>query len=50
MIEETLDIATTDGAMETFICRPERGGPFPAVMLLMDAHGVRDDCATWRAG
>ena len=43
MIEETLDIATTDGAMETFICRPERGGPFPAVMLLMDAHGVRDE-------
>ena len=43
MIEETLDIATTNGAMETFICRPERGGPFPAVMLLMDAHGVRDE-------
>jgi len=43
MIEETLDIATTDGAMETFICHPERGGPFPAVMLLMDAHGVRDE-------
>src|SRR5512142_241560 len=43
MIEETLDIATQDGAMETFICRPERGGPFPAVMLLMDAHGVREE-------
>ena len=43
MIEETLDIATKDGAMETFICHPERGGPFPAVMLLMDAHGVREE-------
>ena len=43
MIEQTLDIATRDGAMETFLCRPERGGPFPAVMLLMDAHGVRDE-------
>jgi len=43
MFEATLDIATKDGAMETFICRPERGGPFPAVMLLMDAHGVRDE-------
>jgi len=43
MIEMTLDIATPDGAMETFICHPERGGPFPAVMLLMDAHGVREE-------
>src|SRR5579862_5726202 len=43
MIEMTLDIATEDGAMETFICRPERGGPFPAILLLMDAHGVREE-------
>src|SRR6201996_6135234 len=43
MIEQTLDIATKDGAMETFICHPERGGPFPAVMLLMDAPGIREE-------
>ncbi|HVC56453.1 MAG TPA: dienelactone hydrolase family protein [Stellaceae bacterium] len=43
MIEETVDIATQDGAMETFICRPERGGPVPAVFLLMDAYGVREE-------
>jgi carboxymethylenebutenolidase len=43
MIEATLDIATRDGAMETFLCRPERGGPFPAVLLLMDAPGVREE-------
>src|SRR6266478_233906 len=43
MIEQTFDIATQDGAMETFICHPERGGPFPAVFLLMDAHGVREE-------
>jgi carboxymethylenebutenolidase len=43
MIEATLDIATRDGAMETFICHPERGGPYPAVLLLMDAHGVREE-------
>jgi hypothetical protein len=24
MIEATVDITTADGAMETFICRPER--------------------------
>jgi carboxymethylenebutenolidase len=43
MIEETLDIATGDGAMETFICRPERGGPFPVVLFLMDAPGIREE-------
>ncbi len=43
MIERTLDIATKVGAMETFICHPERGGPFPAVFLLMDAPGIREE-------
>src|SRR5271166_5588940 len=43
MIEQTLDITTADGQMETFICRPERGGPFPAVLLLMDAPGTREE-------
>jgi carboxymethylenebutenolidase len=43
MIEETLDIATKDGAMETFICRPERAAPHPAVFLLMDAPGIREE-------
>src|SRR5947209_20557555 len=43
MIEATLDLATQDGAMETFICHPERGGPFPAVLLLMDAPGIREE-------
>lgn len=43
MIEQTLDITTGGGEMETFICRPERGGPFPAVFLLMDAPGVREE-------
>ncbi|HUC11342.1 MAG TPA: dienelactone hydrolase family protein [Stellaceae bacterium] len=43
MIEQTLDIATKDGAMETFLCHPERGGPFPAVLFLMDAPGIREE-------
>jgi len=43
MLERTIDIATPGGAMETFLCRPERGGPFPAILLLMDAHGVREE-------
>lgn len=43
MIEETLDVRTKDGAMETFVCRPERGGPYPAVLMLMDAPGIREE-------
>ena len=42
MIEETLDITTPDGAMETFVCRPDRGS-HPAVLLLMDAPGIREE-------
>src|SRR5947207_13032166 len=42
MIEQTLDIATKAGAMETFICQPERGA-HPPVLLLMDAPGIREE-------
>ena len=41
MIEQNLDIATGDGAMATFLCRPERHGPHAAIFLLMDAPGIR---------
>ena len=43
MIEEILDIKMTDGEMETFVCRPDRGGPFPAIFMLMDAPGIREE-------
>ncbi|MDP1966210.1 MAG: dienelactone hydrolase family protein, partial [Reyranella sp.] len=43
MLEQTLDIATKDDEMETFICHPERGGPYPPVLLLMDAPGIREE-------
>jgi carboxymethylenebutenolidase len=43
MIDATVDIETADGRMETFICRPERGGPYPAVFFLMDAPGIREE-------
>ena len=42
MIEETIDIDTGDGAMETFICRPDRGS-HPPVLFLMDAPGIREE-------
>ena len=43
MIEQTVDIPTKDGAMESFIVHPDRGGPHPAVFLLMDAPGIREE-------
>ncbi|HAA92567.1 MAG TPA: hydrolase [Rhodospirillaceae bacterium] len=43
MIDEMVDIPTADGAMETFTSRPERGGPFSPVFLLMDAPGIREE-------
>jgi len=43
MIEDILDIPTPDGAMETFVCRPERGAPCPPVLMLMDAPGIREE-------
>jgi carboxymethylenebutenolidase len=42
MFEETIDIKTGDGAMETFVCQPERG-THPGVLLLMDAPGIREE-------
>ncbi len=43
MIEETLDIPTRAGAMDTFVCRPERHAPHPVVLFLMDAPGIREE-------
>jgi carboxymethylenebutenolidase len=43
VIEQTIDIATPDGAMEAFVCHPERDGPHPAVLMLMDAPGIRQE-------
>jgi carboxymethylenebutenolidase len=43
MIEETVDVATNAGDMETFVCHPERGGPHPPVLFLMDAPGIREE-------
>ena len=43
MIERHVDIATTDGAMNSFVVHPEEGGPFPAVLFYMDAPGKREE-------
>jgi len=43
MKEQIVDIPTNDGRVETFVCHPERGGPYPPVLLLMDAPGIREE-------
>ncbi len=40
MIERTLDIATREGAMESFVVHPERGGPHPALVLRQAGGGT----------
>jgi carboxymethylenebutenolidase len=42
MIERTVEIATTDGSMPTFVVHPE-SERHPAVLFYMDALGIRDE-------
>lgn len=46
MIERTEAIPTGDGRMPTFIVHPDRDGPHPVVLLLMDAPGMREELRT----
>jgi carboxymethylenebutenolidase len=43
MIEQTVEIATNDGAVTTFIVHPEREAPHPVVLFFMDAPGIREE-------
>ena len=43
MIEHHLDIATADGAMNSFVVHPEEGGPHSVVFFYMDAPGKREE-------
>jgi len=43
VIEHHVDLATADGAMNTFIVHPDEGGPFPVVFFYMDAPGKREE-------
>lgn len=45
MIEEVVDIHTGDGAMNTYVYRPDEGEPHPLVIFLMDSAGVREALA-----
>jgi carboxymethylenebutenolidase len=43
LIEQTIDVATRDGATTTFIVHPERDGPHPVVLFFMDAPAIREE-------
>lgn len=43
MREEHFDLTTDDGAMPTWVIRPDGDGPYPVVLLLMDAPGMRQE-------
>ena len=43
MLESEVIIKTPDGDMDCFITRPEEGGPHPAIVLYMDAPGIREE-------
>jgi carboxymethylenebutenolidase len=43
MHDRLVNVATSEGPMETFISHPEQGGPFPCVILYQDFWGVREE-------
>ena len=43
MIEKHVEISTADGRMDAFVTHPDTDGPFPAVIVLMDIWGLREE-------
>ena len=43
MIERDVVVTTRHGAMPSFAACPDAGGPHPAVILFMDAPGIREE-------
>ncbi len=43
MKELDTDIATADGAVNTYVVYPDEGGPYPVILFLMDAPGRREE-------
>jgi carboxymethylenebutenolidase len=41
MVSTAIDITTPDGVCDSYIAYPDTGGSFPAVLLYMDAIGIR---------
>jgi len=43
MHEFEVEITTKDGVMDAFVCHPDEGGPHPAIIMYMDAPGIREE-------
>lgn len=43
MIERQIDVPTKDGPCTTFVVHPDRGGPHPVIVFLMDAPAIREE-------
>ncbi len=43
MIEQEIELKTAEGVLDTFIVRPDEGGPHPAIIIYMDAPGIRQE-------
>jgi len=43
LIESFVDIQRPGGVMDTFVVHPDEQGPFPVVLFLMDAPGMREE-------
>lgn len=43
MIERQIELKTSDGVLDTFIVKPDGDGPHPAVIIYMDAPGIRQE-------
>jgi carboxymethylenebutenolidase len=41
LLTSTVDIPTSDGTADAFLAEPDGAGPYPAVLLYMDAFGPR---------
>ncbi|MGC4892691.1 dienelactone hydrolase family protein [Micromonospora sp. DT31] len=44
-----VDVPTPDGTADAYLVRPDSGGPFPGVLLFMDAFGLRPRVAEMAA-
>ncbi|MFI2713331.1 dienelactone hydrolase family protein [Micromonospora sp. NPDC018662] len=44
-----VDVPTADGTADAYLLRPDSGGPFPGVLLFMDAFGLRPRLAEMAA-
>jgi carboxymethylenebutenolidase len=42
-MSKTIEIKTADGMMPVFVCHPDGKGPWPAIIMYMDAPGIRDE-------